>query len=101
MFFSDGDHIDRAHMDGSHRTTIVTAIYKATGLTVDYVTKFLVWCDSQLDQIVAIDYTGSNRCVALETSRLACWTLHVLSRGSSILVVLAFKCAGQHVHTVQ
>lgn len=68
MFFSDGDHIDRAHMDGSHRTTIVTAIYKATGLTVDYVTKFLVWCDSQLDQIVAIDYTGSNRNIIIRGS---------------------------------
>ncbi|XP_013773508.1 low-density lipoprotein receptor-related protein 2-like isoform X2 [Limulus polyphemus] len=62
MFFSDADKIDRAHMDGSNRKSIVNSlIYKASGLTVDYINKWLIWCDSQLDQIVAVDYDGKNR----------------------------------------
>lgn len=62
MFFSDSDNIDRANMDGTIRVTIVsTFIYKASGLTVDYVTKRVLWCDSQLDQIVACNYDGSGR----------------------------------------
>ncbi|XP_015909717.1 low-density lipoprotein receptor-related protein 2 isoform X1 [Parasteatoda tepidariorum] len=62
MFFSDADNIDRANMDGTIRVTIVnTFIYKASGLTLDYVTKRVFWCDSQLDQIVAVNYDGSGR----------------------------------------
>lgn len=70
MFFTDTDNIDRALMDGSQRRTIVsTYIYKASGLTVDYVNKRVIWCDSQLDQIVTVDYNGNNR--------------HTLIRGST------------------
>ncbi|XP_022241765.1 low-density lipoprotein receptor-related protein 2-like [Limulus polyphemus] len=62
MFFSDSDNIDRAYMDGSNRKSIVNSlIYKASGLAVDYINKWLIWCDSLLDQIVAIDYDGKNR----------------------------------------
>ncbi|XP_067141896.1 low-density lipoprotein receptor-related protein 2 isoform X5 [Centruroides vittatus] len=62
MFFSDGDNIDRAHMDGTQRITIVdTFIYKASGLAVDYVTKRIIWCDAQLDQIATVNYEGKNR----------------------------------------
>ncbi|XP_015791351.1 low-density lipoprotein receptor-related protein 2 [Tetranychus urticae] len=62
MFFTDSNNIDRAFMDGSRRKTIVSVhIYKASGLTLDYVNRRLVWCDSQLDQIVIVDYEGNNR----------------------------------------
>ncbi|UYV70471.1 hypothetical protein LAZ67_7003153 [Cordylochernes scorpioides] len=65
----DGDNIDRAQMDGQDRKTIVnTFLYKASGLAVDYVAKRVVWCDSQLDQIVAVDYTGNSRHAVLRGS---------------------------------
>lgn len=70
MFFTDNDNIDRALMDGTQRTTIVSNfIYKATGLTIDYVTQKIFWCDSQLDQIVTVNYEGQER--------------HTILRGSS------------------
>ncbi|RWS16465.1 low-density lipoprotein receptor-related protein 2-like protein [Dinothrombium tinctorium] len=69
MFFSDSDNIDRAFMDGTERKTIVsTYIYKASGLTVDFVNKRIIWCDSQLDQIVTVDYNGGNRHIILRGS---------------------------------
>lgn len=62
MFFTDNDNIDRALMDGTQRTTIVSNyIYKATGIALDYVTERLFWCDSQLDQIVVVNYDGQER----------------------------------------
>src|SRR5258708_2085323 len=55
MFFTDTDNIDRALMDGTQRKTIVlNYIYKASGITVDYVNERVLWCDSQLDQIVSV-----------------------------------------------
>ena len=70
LFLTDTDNIDRALMDGTQRKTIVsTYIYKASGLTVDFINKRIIWCDSQLDQIVSVDYTGGNR--------------HTLIRGST------------------
>lgn len=69
MFFTDTDNIDRALMDGSQRKTIVsTYIYKASGLTVDFVNRRIIWCDSQLDQIVTVDYNGNNRHTLLRGS---------------------------------
>ncbi|RWS22675.1 low-density lipoprotein receptor-related protein 2-like protein, partial [Leptotrombidium deliense] len=69
MFFSDSDNIDRAYMDGTERKTIVsTYIYKASGITLDIVNKLVIWCDSQLDQIVAVDYNGGNRHIILRGS---------------------------------
>lgn len=62
MFFSDSDDIERAFMDGTNRKSIVSVyIYKASGLTLDYVNARVLWCDSQLDQIVTVDYDGGNR----------------------------------------
>ena len=62
MFFTDNDNIDRALMDGTQRTTIVSNyIYKATGIALDYVTQRIFWCDSQLDQIVVVNYDGQQR----------------------------------------
>lgn len=70
LFLTDSDNIDRALMDGTQRKSIVsTYIYKASGLTVDYINKRIIWCDSQLDQIVTVDYNGENR--------------HTLIRGST------------------
>ena len=69
LFFTDVDRIDRASMDGTQRKTVVANyIYKATGLTLDLVNHRLIWCDSQLDQIVAVNYDGSNRHVILKGS---------------------------------
>lgn len=69
LFFTDVDRIDRAAMDGTQRKTVVANyIYKATGLTLDLVNQRLIWCDSQLDQIVAVNYDGSNRHVILKGS---------------------------------
>ena len=69
MFFTDTDNIDRALMDGTQRKTIVSNyIYKASGLTLDFVNQRVLWCDSQLDQIVSVGYDGSNRHAILRGS---------------------------------
>ena len=62
MFVSENSRIFRANMDGSKRKDLVTsAIYKASGLSVDLPTKRIFWCDSLLDYIETIDYDGNNR----------------------------------------
>lgn len=77
LFFTDVDRIDRTAMDGTQRKTVVANyIYKATGLTLDLVNQRLIWCDSQLDQIVAVNYDGSNRHVILKGSSKGNMLLH-------------------------
>ena len=62
MFVSENSRIFRANMDGSKMKDLVTsAIYKASGLSVDLPTKRIFWCDSLLDYIETIDYDGNNR----------------------------------------
>lgn len=69
MFLTDADNIDRVLMDGTGRKTIVGAyIYKASGITVDFVNQRILWCDSQLDQIVTVDYNGNNRVTLIRGS---------------------------------
>lgn len=62
LFVSENSRIFRANMDGSKMKDLVTdAIYKASGLTVDIVSRRVFWCDSLLDYIETVDYDGLNR----------------------------------------
>lgn len=60
--------IERAGMDGSHRSAIVTTdVLWPNGLTIDFVTKRLFWVDAKLHLISSADYDGSNRRVVLSS----------------------------------
>lgn len=62
MFIADGGQVLRAHMDGTRATSIVSeAAYKASGVTVDVISKRVFWCDSLLDYIETVDYDGKHR----------------------------------------
>ena len=59
-------------MAGSNVSIIVNeAVYKASGLALDLITKRVFWCDSLLDYIETVDYYGKNR--------------HLVVRGESFL----------------
>ena len=65
MFVADQDRIVRANMDGTELTALVSeAIYQASGVTVDIITKRVYFCDSLLDYIETVDYQGEFRCDA-------------------------------------
>ena len=70
MFWSDwGENakIEKAGMDGSHRTTIVSSrIHWPNGLTVDYDTRNIYWTDANLHYIARAEYDGSKRETVLE-----------------------------------
>lgn len=69
MFWTDwGDEpkIERAGMDGSHRTAIVTRDVKwPNGLTLDLVKERVYWADAKLNMISSCNYDGSKRNVVL------------------------------------
>lgn len=66
MFVADGGQVLRAHMDGTHATSIVSeAAYKASGVTVDVIAKRVYWCDALLDYIETVDYDGGHRVMIL------------------------------------
>ena len=62
MFVADQDRIVRANMDGTQLKALVSeAIYQASGVTVDIITKRVYFCDSLLDYIETVDYEGEYR----------------------------------------
>ena len=62
MFVADQDRIVRANMDGTDlRALVWEAIYQASGVTVDIITKRVYFCDSLLDYIETVDYEGEYR----------------------------------------
>ncbi|XP_075155675.1 low-density lipoprotein receptor-related protein megalin [Haematobia irritans] len=66
MFVADGGQVLKAHMDGTHARSIVSeAAYKASGVTVDIISKRVFWCDSLLDYIETVDYEGNHRVMVL------------------------------------
>lgn len=53
-------------MDGTHAVSIVSeAAYKASGITVDIISKRIFWCDSLLDYIETVNYDGQHRFLVL------------------------------------
>lgn len=49
-------------MDGTNTYAIVSeAAYKASGITLDIITKRVYWCDSLLDYIETVNYKGEHR----------------------------------------
>lgn len=49
-------------MDGTNTYSIVSeAAYKASGITLDIITKRVYWCDSLLDYIETVNYKGEHR----------------------------------------
>lgn len=66
LFVADGGQVLRAHMDGTHARAIVSeAAYKASGVTVDIISRRVFWCDSLLDYIETVDYDGGHRVMIL------------------------------------
>lgn len=62
MFVADSTRLVRATMSGTDVRALVTeAVYRASGLTLDLVTKRVFWCDSLLDYIETVDYDGGKR----------------------------------------
>ncbi|XP_012277128.1 very low-density lipoprotein receptor isoform X2 [Orussus abietinus] len=65
MFWTDwGDEarIERAGMDGSHRSVIVgTDVKWPNGLTLDLIGKRVYWVDAKLNIIASCNYDGSGR----------------------------------------
>ena len=61
--------IERANMDGSARTTLVSSgLIWVNSLALDYKKKLLYWCDALLDRIERVDLQGNNRVVILDLS---------------------------------
>ena len=49
-------------MDGSNVKTLVSnVIYRASGVAVDTIGKWVFWCDSLLDYIETVNYEGQQR----------------------------------------
>lgn len=64
--WGDGAKIERAGMDGTHRTAIVSRDVKwPNGLTLDLVKERVFWVDAKLNMISSCDFDGSNRNVVL------------------------------------
>ncbi|XP_017128935.1 very low-density lipoprotein receptor isoform X2 [Drosophila elegans] len=65
MYWSDwgaSPRIERAGMDGSHRTAIISYDVKwPNGITLDLVLKRLYWVDGKLNSISSANYDGSQR----------------------------------------
>ena len=56
--------IERAYMDGTERTTIVTTnLGWPNGLCLDYVNERVYWGDAQQEKIESTDMYGHNRVV--------------------------------------
>ncbi|XP_017000521.2 very low-density lipoprotein receptor isoform X2 [Drosophila takahashii] len=72
MYWSDwgaSPRIERAGMDGSHRTAIITYDVKwPNGITLDLVQKKLYWVDGKLNSISSANYDGSQRRQVLYSS---------------------------------
>ena len=70
LFWSDWDdvhpRIERAMMDGSNRTQIKTSDLKyPNGLTIDFTTQRLYWCDAKTDVIGSMYFDGTGQQVHL------------------------------------
>ncbi|XP_016987347.1 very low-density lipoprotein receptor isoform X4 [Drosophila rhopaloa] len=72
MYWSDwgaSPRIERAGMDGSHRTTIISYDVKwPNGITLDLVRKRIYWVDGKLNVISSANYDGSQRSQVLYSS---------------------------------
>lgn len=69
MFWSDwGDspRIERASMDGTNRTVIVsTQLGEPYGVTIDYGFQRVYWTDNDEDRIEFSDYSGNERTIVV------------------------------------
>ncbi|XP_078621857.1 low-density lipoprotein receptor-related protein 2-like isoform X1 [Branchiostoma floridae x Branchiostoma japonicum] len=74
MFWTDwgqNPRIERAGMDGSGRTTIVTEkLYWPNGLAIDFPTQKLYFADARLDYIDFCNYDGTGRRQVLASNQL-------------------------------
>ena len=72
MYWSDWGSfpkIEKANMDGSARTTLVSSgLTWVNSLALDYQNRLLYWCDASLDRIERVDLQGNNRVLILDLS---------------------------------
>ena len=82
MYWTDwGKHpkIERAALDGSHRTILVNnSVEWPNGLTIDYLSHEIYWADAKLDKIEVMNLDGSNRRVVLNDKLLHIFGFTVL-----------------------
>uniref|UniRef100_A0A183BS53 EGF-like domain-containing protein n=1 Tax=Globodera pallida TaxID=36090 RepID=A0A183BS53_GLOPA len=73
MFWTDwGQHprIERANMDGTDRTVLVsTKIYWPNSIALDFTTNRVYFADSKLDYIDFVDYDGKSRTQVIASSK--------------------------------
>ena len=60
-------HIERAALDGSLRSSILTRIGRVNGLAIDFVDRKLFWADLDDKKIESSDLTGQNRRVVVSS----------------------------------
>ena len=58
MYWTDGSMIERAHLDGSHRQTILTKSGQASDLLIDYTDQRLYWINNRRNIIESSDLMG-------------------------------------------
>ena len=72
MYWSDWGtypQIERANMDGSSRTTLVSSGLRwVNSLALDFKKRLLYWCDASLDKIERVDLQGNNRKLIMDLS---------------------------------
>lgn len=72
MYWSDwGTYpkIERANMDASSRTTLVSSgLIWVNSLALDFKKRLLYWCDARLDKIERVDLQGNNRKLIMDLS---------------------------------
>ena len=64
MYWANGGNdpkIERAHLDGSNRHTVVSNITRPTGLTIDFSLKLIFWVDGENKVIECANLNGTNR----------------------------------------
>lgn len=62
-------HIERSTMDGRNKTAFISSdLHWPSGLTIDFLTSKLYWCDSFLDKVERINLDGTDRQVRILNS---------------------------------
>ena len=61
--------IERAHMDGSNRTVIITDLKRPTDLTIDFKRRLLYFVDAENNIIEYANLDGSNRTAVVQMSK--------------------------------
>lgn len=62
--------IERAHMDGSNRTVIITGLKRPNDLTIDFKKRLLYFVDTENNVIERANLDGTNRTVIVQMPKI-------------------------------